>query len=136
MCSDRVQNLVQPRYLCAYSVNFAATLTLPTLCTYTSHTLQVIPNACATQAILSVLLNAEDKLQLGSTLSDFLSFTRDFPPDLKGLAISNSDQIRTVHNGFSRQDPFVHEKSDEQDDDKDAYHFIAYLPHKGKVSLL
>jgi ubiquitin carboxyl-terminal hydrolase L5 len=98
--------------------------------------LQVIPNACATQAILSVLLNAEDKLQLGSTLSDFLSFTRDFPPDLKGLAISNSDQIRTVHNGFSRQDPFVHEKSDDQDDDKDAYHFIAYLPHKGKVSLL
>jgi Ubiquitin carboxyl-terminal hydrolase, family 1 len=108
-----------------------------TLHTHTHmQSLQVIPNACATQAILSVLLNAGDKLQLGSTLSDFLSFTRDFPPDLKGLAISNSDQIRTVHNGFSRQDPFVHEKSDEQEEDKEAYHFIAYLPHKGKVSML
>lgn len=95
----------------------------------------MIPNACATQAILSVLLNCGDKLSLGETLSEFLTFTKEFPPELKGLAISNSDTIRSVHNGFSRQDPFVHDKQDDSEDkDKEAYHFIAYLPHSGRVS--
>ncbi|CAM9150809.1 unnamed protein product, partial [Phaeothamnion confervicola] len=50
---------------------------------------QVIPNACATQAILSVLMNAADRIELGQTLSEFREFSRDFPPDLKGLAIGN-----------------------------------------------
>lgn len=97
---------------------------------------QMIPNACATQALLSVLLNSEgaSSLELGSTLSDFRSFTGDFSPELKGMAIGNSDSIREAHNSFARAEPFMMEDSSKGGKSEDVFHFIAYIPFGGKVS--
>lgn len=94
---------------------------------------QVINNACATQAILSILLNMNHPdAQLGETLSSFKDFSKQFDPALKGLSISNSDPIKTVHNSFARQQMFEFDNS-MKDDDKDSFHFVAYLPINGRL---
>jgi len=102
---------------------------------------QVTTNACATQAILSVLFNTQqlvqeqedenetDKVSLGPTLSEFRSFTAEFPPLLKGEAIRSSEEIKKIHNSFSRQDAFMTEgKVHIPTGDEEAFHFVAYVP--------
>lgn len=95
---------------------------------------QVITNACATQAILSVVFNATD-VDLGTTLSDFKAFTASFPPDLKGEAIGASAELQKAHNAFARKDSFLHEGQVVQavTGDEDVFHFVAYLPYQSKV---
>lgn len=51
---------------------------------------------------------------------------------MKGLSLSNCQQIRTVHNSFARQalfefDPKVASKDDE------VYHFVGYMPIDGRL---
>ncbi|KAG0334658.1 ubiquitin carboxyl-terminal hydrolase [Podila humilis] len=94
---------------------------------------QVIQNACATQAILSILMNSPT-IDLGDELTNFKSFVADFPAELKGHAISNSDVIRIVHNSFARSDPFINDMSDPNAKEKeDLFHFVAYTPINGNL---
>jgi len=94
---------------------------------------QVINNACATQAILAVLMNLQNPdVNLGENLTQLKAFTKDFEPQMKGLAFSNSDVIRDVHNSFSRhQIVEFDQKASKQDDD--VFHFISYVPINGKL---
>lgn len=94
---------------------------------------QVINNACATQAIISILLNCiHSDVQLGSTLSEFKEFSQHFDPAMKGLALSNSDVIKQVHNSFARQQMFEFEAKVAQKDD-DVFHFVSYIPIDGRL---
>lgn len=54
----------------------------------------------------------------------------------QGLAISNCDKIRSVHNGFSRPESFLSDGEGEGGEQGDAFHFVAYVPHGGKVRTL
>uniref|UniRef100_A0A7N9AZM0 Ubiquitin carboxyl-terminal hydrolase n=1 Tax=Mastacembelus armatus TaxID=205130 RepID=A0A7N9AZM0_9TELE len=106
---------------------------------------QVINNACATQAIVSVLLNcSHPDMLLGDTLTEFREFSQSFDAavgswhflnclqNMKGLALSNSEVIRQVHNGFARQQMFEFDaKSSAKDED--AFHFVSYVPVNGRL---
>lgn len=94
---------------------------------------QVIENACATQAILSILLNSRHSdLKLGATLTDLKEFCVGFDAHMKGLTISNSPVIKRVHNSFARQqlfefDPTLSGKGE------DVFHFVGYVPIDGRL---
>ncbi|NWZ59932.1 UCHL5 hydrolase, partial [Haliaeetus albicilla] len=94
---------------------------------------QVINNACATQAIVSVLLNCvHQDIHLGETLSEFKEFSQSFDAAMKGLALSNSEVIRQVHNSFARQQMFEFDaKSSAKEED--AFHFVSYVPVNGRL---
>lgn len=94
---------------------------------------QVINNACATQAILSVLLNCKHPdVSLGPNLEEFKNFCQSFDANMRGLALSNSDVIRQVHNSFSRQTVFEYD-SKQASKDEDVFHFVSYLPIDGRL---
>lgn len=94
---------------------------------------QTIQNACATQALLSVLMNQTNHVEIGEKMKDFREFTMVLPPEFRGEALSNSDLIREVHNSFARSSPFADETQRPDAETEDAFHFIAYTPINGKL---
>ncbi|KAF2124798.1 ubiquitinyl hydrolase [Dothidotthia symphoricarpi CBS 119687] len=94
---------------------------------------QTIQNACGTQALISVLLNKEGEVNIGKDLKEFKEFAGEFPPELRGETLSNSDLIRETHNSFARSSPFVDETQRTATEDDDVFHFIAYTSINNKL---
>lgn len=92
---------------------------------------QVITNACATQAILAILLNSP-QIDIGDTLRGFKEFVTPLDPQSRGLAISNCDAIRHAHNSFAPPQSFDLGKS-KKSKEEDAFHFISYIPFNGRL---
>ena len=69
---------------------------------------------------------------MGETLTQFKDFTSSFDPGMKGLSLGSSYEIRTVHNSFARQSVFEldHKMADKDDD---VFHFVTYVPIKGRI---
>eukprot|EP01057_Protomagalhaensia_wolfi_P003166 Protomagalhaensia_wolfi_Nauph_80__3165@NODE_321_length_2792_cov_291_636397_g241_i0_p1_GENE_NODE_321_length_2792_cov_291_636397_g241_i0NODE_321_length_2792_cov_291_636397_g241_i0_p1_ORF_typecomplete_len279_score44_57Peptidase_C12/PF01088_21/2_2e51UCH_C/PF18031_1/3_5e06_NODE_321_length_2792_cov_291_636397_g241_i011601996 len=98
---------------------------------------QVIQNSCATQALLSILLNKEDEIVLSPVLKEFRSFTKDFDPELCGISLANHEEFRQVHNSFK----VIHnlqlvDDKDPSGSKDDPFHYVAMFPRGNKVWLL
>ncbi|CAG8567694.1 5045_t:CDS:10 [Paraglomus brasilianum] len=102
---------------------------------------EVIENACATLALLNIVLNREE-LDLSEELQQFKEFTSDFASPLRGLAITNHAPFRDVHNSFARFDAiyplFAKEtakakKKKMSEEPEEAYHYVGFVPVNGYV---
>ncbi|CAM9990921.1 unnamed protein product [Lampetra planeri] len=96
---------------------------------------QLIPNSCATHALLSVLLNCEE-VELGPTLSRMKDFTRGFGPESKGYAIGNAPALAKAHNSHARPEPrHLPEKQNGLSAVRtmEAFHFVSYVPINGRL---
>lgn len=94
---------------------------------------QVINDACATYALLSILMNRAKELDIGDELRNLKDFTLGLPSQDRGWAIGNSEVVRTAHNSFSRQEPFEIEYDRKSGKEEDAFHFISYVPFNGQL---
>jgi len=102
---------------------------------------QVVPNSCATHALLSILLNCP-QLTLGPTLSRLKLDTTGMCPDNKGLAIGNTPELARAHNIHAvPQPPRVACDRNERNAtistagrfSAEAFHFVSYVPVNGRL---
>ncbi|EWC75910.1 hypothetical protein C923_03359 [Plasmodium falciparum UGT5.1] len=96
---------------------------------------QVIPNACATQAILSIVLNKD--IELNDEIKNIKTFSLNFDSSMKGLTLSNCTFLRNIHNSY--KPPIYLDKEDVHHDKKkseDSFHFVSYISFQDKVYLL
>lgn len=99
---------------------------------------QVVPNSCATHALLSILLNCP-QVTLGPTLSRLKLDTSGMSPDNKGLAIGNTPELALAHNSHAA--PAVACDRNERNANvpssgrfsAEAFHFVSYVPVDGQL---
>ncbi|KFD48675.1 hypothetical protein M514_10459 [Trichuris suis] len=104
---------------------------------------QIVENACATYALLNILLNCEH-VELGPTLEDLKESTKGMNASEKGQAISEIAEISKAHNSHARQEcassllcaPRKKRKSSSYQAkfvQVDSFHFSSFIYSKGHV---
>ncbi|KAF7876564.1 hypothetical protein EAF04_001653 [Stromatinia cepivora] len=115
---------------------------------------QTTDNACATIALLNIVMNVPD-LDLGDSVSSFKNDTQFLKPAYRGQKLSQNEYIRNIHNSFARRMDILNAdlalsnevsawekkrkmkkksgKSKSGSDDGSGFHFIAFVPVKGVV---
>ncbi|XP_059476608.1 ubiquitin carboxyl-terminal hydrolase calypso isoform X2 [Neocloeon triangulifer] len=97
---------------------------------------QMVPNSCATHALLSVLMNYNN-LNLGSTISRLKEHTSGMSPENKGYAIGNVPELARAHNSHAIPEARrMNDKSSSVSTGRftgEAFHFVSYVPIDGKL---
>ncbi|PSN50046.1 hypothetical protein C0J52_04204 [Blattella germanica] len=97
---------------------------------------QMVPNSCATHALLSVLLNCPT-IHLGATLSRLKAHTTGMCPENKGWAIGNTPELAKAHNSHAM--PQAKRRLNDSSAIStgrytgEAYHFVSYVPIRGRL---
>ncbi|KAI6779638.1 Ubiquitin carboxyl-terminal hydrolase isozyme L5-like protein [Emericellopsis cladophorae] len=101
---------------------------------------QTIHNACATVALLNIVMNAPD-VDLGPQLESFRESTRDLSTALRGHRLSSNEFIRNLSLENEARAPKAKKsrakaapkKRKPKNLDDYAFHFVAYVPWQGHV---
>lgn len=97
---------------------------------------QMVPNSCATHALISILLNCPN-IHLGETLTRLKTHTHGMSPENKGWAIGNTPELACAHNSHAMpQAKRRLEKSSGVSTGRftgEAFHFVSYVPIGGRL---
>jgi len=98
---------------------------------------QMIPNSCATHALISILMNCPS-VELGQTLTNLQTHTDKMNPENKGLAIGNCPELAKAHN--SHAVPRARRRLERNNVPTtggrytgEAFHFVSYVPINGRL---
>ncbi len=106
---------------------------------------QIVPNSCATHALLSILLNCSN-IDLGDTLGRLKNHTKDMTPENKGYAIGNTPELAFAHNSHAM--PQARRRLDRNAGSSsstrigiptasrvtcEAFHFVSFVPINGHL---
>ncbi|XP_076816816.1 ubiquitin carboxyl-terminal hydrolase calypso-like [Clavelina lepadiformis] len=102
---------------------------------------QLIPNSCATHALLSVLLNC-DEIELGPLITRLKTDTANFNPEMKGFSLGNIPELAAAHSKHARPEnnplsDALHGKpngiTSSSTRTMEAFHYTCYLPLNGRL---
>ncbi|XP_057660621.1 ubiquitin carboxyl-terminal hydrolase calypso isoform X1 [Diorhabda carinulata] len=97
---------------------------------------QMVPNSCATHALISILLNCPN-IHLGETLARLKAHTQGMSPDNKGWAIGNTPELACAHNSHAMpQAKRRLEKGSGVTTGRftgEAFHFVSFVPIGGRL---
>lgn len=115
---------------------------------------QLVPNSCATHALISVLLNCPS-VDLGPILSRLKEHTKGMTPENKGYAIGNTPEVASAHNSHASfyDQPDVVSSQEKMPaattartasnqvrsgntsiyTTQDSFHFVSYVPINGRL---
>lgn len=106
---------------------------------------QIVPNSCATHALISVLLNT-DNVDLGPVLTKLKEDTKGMSAENRGLAIGNTPELAAAHNshaciydipdcGSEKMPTATTARSlaNQVRVTADSFHFVSYVPIRGRV---
>lgn len=92
---------------------------------------QVVNNACATLALLHMVMNIS--VPHGEILDRLGEFTADFDPSIRGQVVAGDETLRELHNSMSSPVMFVSDEIAPARVSDEAYHYVAYVPIHGRL---
>ena len=88
---------------------------------------QLLENQNATQALLSIILNNEDKIEIGQNLKEIKLNMNGMDYIKKSIFLSNCEILKKEHNKFKILE------SNLNDEDSDIYHFVTFIHFKNSI---
>ncbi|EPY37047.1 ubiquitin carboxyl-terminal hydrolase L5 [Strigomonas culicis] len=92
---------------------------------------QVVPNACSTMALVNLLANNMDRLEVGSALKEVVEATQPLDPNSRGIVIGDRVDFRENQNSFA---PFeLYEYEGVYTGKGDVFHYVSFVYKFGAI---
>jgi ubiquitin carboxyl-terminal hydrolase L5 len=98
---------------------------------------QILKNIISTQSLIELILNNEDKIDIGPNLKELKTSMREMDPLSRTVSFMNNEKIRNEHNKFKvdlSNELNINDNTNYNDNDNDdIYNFITFFHFKNAI---